>query len=102
MTLEICREAMRRFWDDQTQVAGTPRGVAMALPLMYPDGWQVQVFLESVSASRAVITDKGQTLMRLQEQGVNFNAGQAGALLEERKKIFELQQDGYELFRERR
>ena len=100
LTSEICREAMRRFWDDQSDVASTSSGVAMALPLMYPDGWQVQVFVERLSQSRAVITDKGRTLGRLQEQGVNFDAGQTGTLLEERKKTFELQQDGFELLRE--
>ncbi len=96
----ICREAMRRFWEDQTQVAGTANGVAMALPLMYPDGWQVQVFLEPVSAKRAVITDKGQTLMRLHEQGLNCEGGQTAVLLAERKSTFALEQDGYELLRE--
>ena len=96
----ICREVLRRFWADQTDVEETSTGVAMALPLMYPDGWQVQVFIEPLSPSRAFITDKGRTLSRLQEQGVNFDAGQTGALLEERRKTFELQQNGFELLRE--
>lgn len=96
----VCREALRRFWDDQTDVAETSGGVAMALPLMYPDGWQVQVFIEALSQSRAVITDKGRTLSRLQERGVNFEAGQTSALFEERLKTFELQRDGLELLRE--
>jgi len=100
LTPEICREAMRRFCDDQTDVAATSSGVAMALPLMYPDGWQVQVFIEPLSRSRAVITDKGRTLSRLQEQGVSFEAGQTGTLFDDKKKTFELQQDGYELLRE--
>jgi hypothetical protein len=100
LTPENCREALRRFWDDQTDVVGTSRGVAMALPLMYPDGWQVQVFLEPVSVSRAKITDRGQTLKRLQEAGVNFDAGQTKVLLDEKKRVFELQHDGFELFRE--
>ena len=97
---EISREALRRFWEDQTDVAETSSGVAMALPLMYPDGWQVQVFIDELSRSRAVITDKGRTLNRLQEQGVNFGAGQTRTLLEERLMTFELQQNGFELLRE--
>src|SRR5437867_8197342 len=100
LTPEICREALRRFWDDQMDVAETSNGVAMALPLMYPDGWQVQLFIEALSHSRAVITDKGRTLSRLQEQGVNFDAGQTRTLFEERLKTFELQQNGFELLRE--
>lgn len=102
LTPELCREAMRCFWDGQTDVACTSDGVAMALPLMYPDGWQVQVFVELLSQSRAIITDKGRTLGRLQEQGVNFDSGQTASLLDERRKTFELQQDGFELLRELR
>ena len=37
LTPDICRDALRRFWDDETDVVGTSRGVAMALPLINPD-----------------------------------------------------------------
>lgn len=97
ISLESCRDAMRRFWDDQTDVERVNNGLALALPLMYPDGWQVQVFIEPVSATQALITDRGQTLMRLQEQGVNFQHGHTAELLAERKSVFDLQQDGFEL-----
>jgi len=100
LTAEICREALRRFWDDQTDVAEMNGGVVLALPLMYPDGWQVQVFLELLSQSRAVITDRGRTLGRLQEQGVSLDSGQTASLLAEKEATFELQQDGFELLRE--
>ena len=100
ITPEICRGVLHRFWADQTDVAETSNGIAMALPLMYPDGWQVQVFIDALSRARAVLTDKGRTLSRLHEQGVRFDAGQIGTLLEERLKTFELQQNGFELLRE--
>lgn len=99
-SVESCREILRRFWDDQTDVAETACGVAVALPLMYPDGWQVQVFIEPVARARAIISDRGRTLGRLQEQGVNFEAGQTAVLLEERIQIFDLLRDGFELRRE--
>lgn len=99
ISIESCRDAMRRFWEGQTQIERANGGVAMALPLMYPDGWQVQVYIEPVSATQAMITDRGQTLMRLQEQGLNFKEGQTASLLTERKTTFELQQDGFELQR---
>jgi len=100
LTPETCREALRRFWDDQTDAVAHRDGVAMALPLMYPDGWQVQVFLEPVSPSLAVITDRGQTLKRLQEANVSFEVGQTKALLDEKKEVFELAHDGFELSKE--
>lgn len=100
LTPEACRETLRRFWDGQTDIAEHGAGVAMALPLIYPDGWQVQVYLERLSGSEAIITDKGHTLARLQEQSVNYDAGLTSTLLQERLKTFELQRDGFELLRQ--
>lgn len=99
LTPEACREALRRFWDEQTEVVSTSNGLAVALPLMYPDGWQVQVFLETVSATQAVITDRGQTLQRLHEQGLNYDAGVAASLLDDRLRTFEVERNGFELRR---
>ena len=100
LNIEICREVLQGFWDSQTQVVATSRGVAIAMPLMYPDGWQVEVLLKSLSPTRLIITDNCKTLMRLTERGLNFESGQTGELFDDRKKTFELMQDGYELYRE--
>lgn len=97
---ESCREAVYLFWNSQVIAEKTQRGVVMALPLMYPDGWQVQVHIEPISQTRAVITDQGRTLAKLHENGLNFEAKHTAALLDERKKTFELQQNGFELLRE--
>lgn len=97
---ESCRSAVYQFWNSQVIAEATPRGVIMALPLMYPDGWQVHVHIEPVSQSRAIITDQGRTLAKLHENGLNCEAKQTAALLEERKRTFELHQNGFELFRE--
>jgi hypothetical protein len=72
---EVCREAVEGFLREQVSAEKTRRGVVMALPLMYPDGFQVQVHLEPVAK---------QTL----------------AVLDERKQIFELNQVGFELQKE--
>ncbi len=102
LSVEACREVLRQFWEDQTDVAETPRGVAPALPLMYPDGWQVEVCIEPVSTTRAIASDQGRTLGTLLERGIKFEAGQTGTLLEERIRTYELQRDGLELRRELR
>ena len=72
----------------------------MSLPLMYPDGLQVQVLLEPVSATAAIVSDRGQTLARLHESGLNLDAKETGAIFEDRKKVFELEQHGFELRRQ--
>jgi hypothetical protein len=97
---EVCREAVQAFLLEQVAVEKTRRGVVMALPLMYPDGFQVQVHLEPVAKSSALITDHGLTLAHLHESGLNLEAKQTLALLEERKQMFELKQSGFELQKE--
>jgi len=68
---------------------------------MYPDGWQIIVHIEPFSATHVMITDKGHTLKKLQQEGLHIDAQsqQTYSLLEERKKAFELEQQGYELRR---
>lgn len=97
---DLCREAVQAFLREQVAVEKTRRGVVMALPLMYPDGFQVQVHLESIAKSSALITDRGRTLAKLHESGLNLEAKQTLTLLEERKQMFELQQTGFELQKE--
>lgn len=100
LTPEACREAVQGFLRDQVSAETTRRGVVMALPLMYPDGFQVQVHLEAVAKSSALITDRGRTLAILHENGLNLEAKQTLAFLEERKQTFELNQVGFELQKE--
>jgi hypothetical protein len=97
-----CRDALSRFWGEQLAVEPTRTGVALALPLMYPDGLQVVLDLRPVSANRAVLSDEGRTLTALFNSGFNFDARakQTAALLLERVMTFELIQDGFELKKE--
>jgi hypothetical protein len=97
---EICRDTVQAFLCEQVAVEKTRRGVVIALPLMYPDGFQVQVHLQPITKSIVLITDLGRTLGRLHEDGLNLDAKQTLALLEERKQVFELNQVGFELQRE--
>jgi hypothetical protein len=96
----VCRESVQAFLREQVVAEATRRGVVMTLPLMYPDGFQVRVHLELITKSRVLITDRGQTLTKLSESGLNLEAKQTLALLEERKQMFELKQMGFELQKE--
>lgn len=97
---ETCRIAIERFLREHVDVQRTATGLAVAMPTMYPDGWQVVVHIEPISGTTAKLTDRGQTLARLHEHGLNLAAKQTAALFDERKATFELRQDGLELFRE--
>ncbi len=78
---------MRLFWQEQVQARPFSRGVAMSLPLMFPDGLQVQAYIEQVAPSAAVLSDRGETLARLHATGLNLDAKETAALFEERKRL---------------
>jgi len=94
----LCK-ALSGFWSEQLAVKETRNGLVAALPLMYPDGMQVTVNIEPFSQAQVMITDRGSTLMALERDGLNLElkAKHNHALLEEKKRAFELDQNGYEL-----
>ena len=96
---DVLRHALSSFWNEQLAVEETRNGLVAALPLMYPDGMQVVVNIESFAPAQAMITDRGRTLIALEQGGINLEprSKHNHALLEEKKKIFDLDQDGYEL-----
>ncbi len=96
LTPETCVQTMEAFWREQVDAAQTRDGLALTLPLMYPDGWQVTVFLTTRAPGWVRLSDHGKTLGALLEAGMNLEAKQSNtvALLEERVKTFELQSDG--------
>jgi hypothetical protein len=96
---EMCLRALTEFWRAETRVEETREGFAIALPLLYPDGWQIVVALEQLTSRDARLSDKGRTLGKLAELGLNWDrtAKSNQALLDERLKAFELQRDGFEI-----
>ena len=95
--LSDCRAALTKFWGEALAVETTKNGVVMALPLMLPDGLQVVVHLTPVSATTALLSDRGETLGRLAGHGLNLDAAAVAELLEERLALFELERDGWTL-----
>lgn len=91
---EFCVEIMQAFWREQVVAEKTPTGVVLALPLMYPDGWQVSLQIESLTPGWARLTDVGKTLGTLMETGLSLEAKHTAALLGERLQAFELKSDG--------
>ena len=93
---EACLQTMEAFWREQVEAATTRDGLALTLPLMYPDGWQVTVFLAALTPGWVRLSDHGKTLGALTEAGMNLEAKQSNtyARLDERVKTFELQSDG--------
>lgn len=99
---EHCLEAMESFWREHAQAGRTRDGIAMTLPLMYPDGWQVGVFLADIAPSVVRMSDHGKTLGMLLESGLTLDAKVTGEHLNERLRTFELQRDGFMLWKDLR
>lgn len=102
ITPESCIHLMEAFWHEQVEAAETREGLALTLPLMYPDGWQVSIFLSATAPGRVQISDQGKTIGSLVGAGMNLDAKATGALLDERLKTFELHRDGFLLTKDLR
>lgn len=95
ITPESCIDLLQAFWREQIETAETRDGLALTLPLMYPDGWQVTVILSVTAPGWLRISDQGKTLGALVEAGMSLEAKGTGALLDDRLRTFELQRDGF-------
>ncbi len=102
LTPAACVEALQAFWTEQVQAAKTREGVALTLPLMYPDGWQVTVQIVPLTPGWVKISDNGKTLGALLETGMSLEAKHTAALLHERIQAFELKSDGAIISKEAR
>lgn len=101
LTPEVCTAALARFWHEQLRVVTQRDRLLIGLPLLRPDGFQVVVSLQQLSATRAALSDRGETLIALENAGLDLEpASLTRELLETRLKTFELMQDGFELKKE--
>lgn len=62
---EACRDALMRFWGETLKIERAPRGLVLALPLMYPDGLQVAVHAELISDRLVLLSDRGEALVSI-------------------------------------
>lgn len=94
------RQTLQSFWGESLEIAVTRSGLALAVPLCFPDGWQVLFDLQPLTPKAVRITDHGRTLQWLASAGQNIEADGLVVMLNERIRTFQLQRDGWELYRE--
>ncbi|TAN37415.1 MAG: hypothetical protein EPN23_05330 [Verrucomicrobia bacterium] len=97
---EVIRKVLQSFWNDVLEITITKSGVALAVPLCYPDGWQVVLEFQQLTPGYFRVSDHGRTLHWLVGTGQNVESSAVSHVLSERMKAFQLQRDGWELFRE--
>lgn len=54
---EACLRSLVDFWQAETRIEETPRGLTVALPMLYPDGWQVVADLEQLTPHEVKLSD---------------------------------------------
>lgn len=95
----ILRETLQSFWQDSLEIAQTPRGLEFAVPQSGPDGWQIVLRLELLTATTARLSDSGKTLWHLAQTGQNIEADVTAHRIRELCDAYQLKHDGWELFR---
>ena len=94
------RKILLGFWDSALEIASTKKGLSLAVPLCYPDGWQVVIDLNPLTPKAVRLSDGGKTLHWLVGSGQNIDTPAIHALFNEKIKAFEMVQDGWELYRD--
>jgi len=94
------RRALEAFWGESLEIAETRTGLALAVPLCFPDGWQVLFDIQPMTPKAVRVTDRGRTLQWLAGAGQNIEADHLAALLNDRLNVFQIRRNGWELYRE--
>ena len=94
------RQTLQSFWGESLEIATTRSGLSLAVPLCLPDGWQVLFDVQTLTQQTVRVTDHGRTLQWLASAGQNIEADGLVTMLNERIRTFQLQRDGWELYRQ--
>jgi hypothetical protein len=93
------RDRFNAFWHEHFQIEERPDGLALALPLMDANGWQIQLRLRKLSKTQWLATDQGQTLSLLEDSGKFADKGEMAKILAAQSKLYGYSRDGLELVR---
>ena len=100
LTPDSVRQTLQSFWSEMLEVGETRTGLALAVPLCRPDGWQIIVEVDELTPKAARLTDRGRTLQWLASAGQNVESPGVGSLLNDRLRTFGLSRDAWEIYRE--
>lgn len=96
---DIIRASLQEFWGEVLEIASSPAGLTLAMPISQPDGWQIAIDVQPLTPGVVRLSDKGRTLQWLAGEGQNIAAERVSTLLQERMQTFDLKRDGWELYR---
>jgi hypothetical protein len=82
------------------EIGETRTGLALAVPLCRPDGWQIVVELDELTPKAVRLTDRGRILQWLAGAGQNVEGPGFCSILNDRLRTFDLSRDAWEIYRE--
>lgn len=94
------RQSLESFWSGMLEIAETRTGIALAVPLCRPDGWQIIVEVDELTPKAARLTDRGRILHWLAGAGQNVDGPGFCSLVNDRLRTFDLKRDAWEIYRE--
>lgn len=83
--LEIsdCRIKLSEMWNNVCDIAQHGQGLAMSMPILLADGWQVTLFAEEEMPGYVTLRDRGQMSSWLHTHGVNTEATPTQTLIQQ-------------------
>ena len=91
------RASFAKFWNEQLQIEAVGGGFVVAPPLLYADGWQVAVYLESLTPRQWRLSDRGATLGKFVEAGLNVSQDRLASAIDRQAEFYGFAREGLQI-----
>ena len=98
---DLLRNSLQAFWSNTLAVESIQDRLTVAMPLMRADGMQIVLYIQRIPSERPqlIISDHGDILVHLENEGINTNAASVVELLHNRLAQYGIKQNGHTLYR---
>lgn len=95
------RNSLQAFWSNTLAVESSQDSLTVAMPLMRADGMQIVLYIQRIPSERPqlIISDHGDILVHLENEGINTSASFVVELLHKRLAQYGIKQNGHTLYR---
>jgi hypothetical protein len=91
------RNSFLNFWGEHLKIVPSSNGFLVSLPLMYSDGWHVEISLTQITPKQWLLSDKGKTLGLLLESGVGVEKKKMKEIIRSKCSFYQFSQQGLNL-----
>jgi len=91
------RDSFLNFWGEHLKIVPSAKGVLVSLPLMYSDGWHVELSLIQLTPDKWLLSDQGKTLSLLLESGAAIEKRKYKDIIARNCSFYQFSQEGLNL-----